>query len=474
MLDYKGYVEELVRLSRKAQAIAEGFDQEKVDELLAAIAYACSREDFRVMISNMLVEEAGMGNVQDKIGKMYGRVKGIYHQTKDGVSCGLVERNEMTGMSKYAKPMGVIGAIIPITNGEATQIIKTMQCLKGRNSIILAPHPRGAKTNMALVAKLRSILKQFDAPEDLVLGIEPEYVSIECSGELMKQVDFVLATGGTPMVRSAYSSGTPTIGVGTGNATTFVDGTTDLDNVANMIMRSKTFDNATSCSTENNILVMDTCYEAFVEALRKQGGFMIRENTQELAALKKTLWPEWPANHTLNRQIVAQSVEKIAGLAGLKIPEGTKFLVTEENAGIGEAYPFTGEKLSVITTLIKVKSFEEALDKMEAILEYMGKGHSCGIHTTDDDKIEKMALRMKVTKMCVNQPQSLSNSGSWENGFPKSMTLGCGTWGHNSISHNVTWRDLLNFTYVSRPIPNFEPTEEELFPERIRKIIDKQ
>ncbi|MDD3168776.1 MAG: aldehyde dehydrogenase family protein, partial [Eubacteriales bacterium] len=464
MLDYKGYVAELVNLSRKAQAIAEGFDQSKADELVAAIAYACSRQDFRTMIANMLVEESGMGTVEDKIAKMYGRVKGIYHQTKEGISCGLVERNEMTGMSKYAKPMGVIGAIVPITNGEATQIIKTMQCLKGRNSIILAPHPKGAKTNVAIVKMLRSILKKFDAPEDLVLGIDPEYVSIACSGELMKQVDFVLATGGTPMVRSAYSSGTPTIGVGTGNATTFVDGTTDLNKVANMIMRSKTFDQATSCSTENNILVMDTCYEAFVEALQKQGGFMIRENTAELGALKKTLWPEWPANHGLNRQIVAQSVNRIAELAGLKLPEGTKFLVTEENEGIGEAYPFTGEKLSVVTTLIKVTSFEEALDKMEAILEYMGKGHSCGIHTIDDDKIEAMALRMKVTKMCVNQPQSLSNSGSWENGFPKSMTLGCGTWGHNSISHNVTWMDLLNFTYVSRPIPNFEPTEEELFP----------
>jgi len=471
-MNYQEYISRLIARSRKAQEIAETYDQEKVDRLLAAIAYSCSRQEFREQTAKMLVEESGMGNVQDKIGKIYGRVKGIYHETKDGISVGLIEKNEMTGMSKYAKPMGVIGAIIPITNGEATQIIKTMQCLKGRNSIILAPHPKGSKTNLFIADKLRAILKEFDAPEDLVLPIEPEYVSIDCSSELMRQVDFVLATGGTPMVRSAYSSGTPTIGVGTGNATTFVDGTTDLNNVANMIMRSKTFDNATSCSTENNIIVMDTCYEAFVEALVKQGGFMLRENTPELAALKKALWPEWPENHALNRHIVAQDVKKIAEIAGIEIPEDVKFFVTEENGGIGEAYPFTGEKLSVVTTLIKVNSFDEALDTMEAILEYMGKGHSCGIHTTDDERIDKMALRMKVTKMCVNQPQSLSNSGSWENRFPKSMTLGCATWGHNSISHNVTWRDLLNFTYVSRPIPNYEPTDEELFPEDIRKIID--
>jgi sulfoacetaldehyde dehydrogenase len=473
MLDYKAYVTELVEKSRKAQEVAEKFSQQEVDRILATIAYSCSREEFRTKIANMLVEESGMGNVPDKIAKMYGRVKGIYHETKDGISCGLVEKNEQTGMSTYAKPMGVIGAIIPITNGEATQIIKTMQCLKGRNSIILAPHPKGARTNVEIANKLRSILKSLGAPEDLVLPVEPEYVSIDSSGELMRQVDFVLATGGTPMVRAAYSSGTPTIGVGTGNATTFVDGTTDLDSVANMIMRSKTFDNATSCSTENNVLVLEEVYESLIAAMKRQGGYLLKENSEELEKLKKTLWPEWPKNHALNRQIVAQSVDTIAALAGIKIPEGTRFLITEENEGVGDDYPFVGEKLSVITTVIRVKDFDEALDKMEAILEYVGKGHSCGIHTVDDAKIDAMALRMKVTKMCVNQPQSLSNSGSWENRFPKSMTLGCGTWGHNSISHNVTWRDLLNYTVVSKPISNYEPSEEMLFPAEVREFVDK-
>jgi len=471
-INYKGYVSDLIERSRKAQNIAQNYDQSKVDELLAAIAYGCSRLEFRQLVSKSLVNESGMGKEGDKVIKMYGRVKGIYCETKDGVSVGLVEKNEMTGMSKYAKPMGVIGAIIPITNGEATQVVKTMQCLKGRNSIILAPHPKGAETNMLVAKKLREILAMFDAPEDLVIPIEPDYVSIDCSGELMKQVDFVLATGGTPMVRAAYSSGTPTIGVGTGNATTYVDGSTDLDKTANMIMRSKTFDNATSCSTENNIIVEEHCYVAFIESLKKQGAVIIKENTNEALTLKKTLWPEWPENHNLSRYIIAQSAERILGLAGLDVPEGVKFIAVEENGGVGQGFPFTGEKLSIVTTLIKSQGFEDALNKMEAILEYMGKGHSCGIHTTDDEKIDKMALRMKVTKMCVNQPQSLSNSGSWENGFPKSMTLGCGTWGHNSISHNATWRDLLNFTYVSKPIANYEPLEEDIFPTEIRKRFE--
>lgn len=466
------YMEGLLDRSRKAQEVAANFDQEKVEKIIAGIGYACANEGFRRKISEMLVEESGMGNVEDKMAKMLGRAKGIYHENKDDLSCGLVEINNETGMSKYFKPMGVIAALIPVTNSEVTQFSKAMMCLKGRNSIIFAPHPKGAKTTKVITERLREVLRTFDAPEDLVLTIDAEYVSVDCSAELMKKADFVLATGGTPMVRAAYSSGTPTIGVGTGNATTFVDGTTDLDSVADMLMRSKSFDGATSCSTENNIIILDSIHDNFVEALNRNQCYFIPGNSKEKELLKKALWPEWPANHTLNRQIVGQSAEKIAEIAGFVVPKGTKFIATEENGGTGEAFPFSGEKLSPVTCLFTVKDFDEALDKMESILNYMGNGHSCGIHTTEDEKVYKMAERMKVTKMCVNQPQSLSNSGSWSNRFPKSTTLGCGTWGHNSVSHNVTWRDLVNVTLVSKPIANYEPTIEDLFPEDVRNVID--
>lgn len=466
------YMGELLDRSKKAQEVAANYSQEKVEKIIAGIGYACAEENFRRKISEMLVEESGMGNVEDKMVKMLGRAKGVYHENKGEISCGLVEVNKETGMSKYYKPMGVIAALIPVTNSEVTQFSKAMMCLKGRNSIIFAPHPKGAKTTLVITERLREVLRIFDAPEDLILTIEPEFVSVDCSAELMKKADFVLATGGTPMVRAAYSSGTPTIGVGTGNSTTFVDGTTSLDDVAGMLMSSKSFDGATSCSTENNIIVLESIHDDFVEALKRNHCYFIPESSKEKELLKKALWPEWPANHTLNRQIVGQSAEKVAEIAGFMVPKGTKFIATEENSGTGETFPFSGEKLSPVTCLFTVKDFDDALDKMESILDYMGTGHSCGIHTTDDDQIYRMAERMKVTKMCVNQPQSLSNSGSWTNRFPKSTTLGCGTWGHNSVSHNVTWKDLVNVTFVSKPIANYEPTIEDLFSEDVRKIID--
>lgn len=385
-------------------------------------------------------------------------------------SVGVVERNEALGLMKIAKPVGVIGAIIPVTNGEATPFVKAIGALKGRNAIILAPHPKAKKTNTVAADNIRATLKKYGAPEDLVIAVDPEYVSIESRGELMRQADMVLATGGTPMVRAAYSSGTPAIGVGTGNVCTIVDGSTDLDAAANMIMRSKTFDNATSCSSENSCLINKDVYDEFVAAMQRQGGYLIQQGSEEKTKLKKAIWPKGDeGSHELNRHIVAQSIEKIAEVAGIEIPEGTKFFMAEEE-GIGEGYLFTGEKLSMVTTLYKYDDFEDALHKQEAILEYQGKGHSCGIHTKYDYRVLQLAERQKVSRITVNQPQCLANSGAWTNGLPMSLTLGCGTWGYNSVSHNVTWKDLINYTWVSYPIPSTQPTDEELFPASVREF----
>jgi sulfoacetaldehyde dehydrogenase len=378
-------------------------------------------------------------------------------------SVGLIHEDKEKGVKTYAKPMGVIGAIMPVTNGEATPIFKAISAIKGRNAIILAPHPKAAKTNMLATAKIREVLKKYGAPEDLVIAIEPEYVSVECSGELMKQVDFVLATGGTPMVKAAYSSGTPTIGVGTGNVVTIVDGTTDLDKTAELIIASKTFDHATSCSTENNIIVFEDCYEEFMEAMAKRGAYLIREDSPDKEKIVKTLWPNTPKDNVLNREIIAQPASKIAKLAGVEVPEGTVLIMVEENGGYGVEYPLTGEKLSPVSGVRKAKDFDDAVDKLEKILAYQGLGHSCGIHTTIQERVDAMAERLKVTKIVNNMAQSLVNSGSWTCGYPMSMTLGCGTWGNNSVSHNVTWKDVLNFTYVAKPIPSTQPTDEELF-----------
>lgn len=462
------YIAGLVKRARAAQEIAEGHDQKRVDELCAALAWNACKEDFRREAAEMLVEESKMGVVEHKFNKIANKAKGVYRDMKHEISVGIVETDSEKNLVKYVKPMGVIGALIPITNGEATPITKALWALKSRNAIIMAPHPKGRKTCMFVVDYIRSVLKKYGAPEDLVICIEPEMVNVECSNQLMKQVDFVVATGGTPMVRVAYSSGTPTIGVGTGNATTYVDTTADLDDVADKVMRSKTFDNASSCSSENSVVCHQDVYDGMIAAFEKAGAYIIRDGSDDKAKLQKTIWPDWPEKLALNREIPAANIGKIAELAGISIPAGRTFIVVEENGGIGREYPFSGEKLCVATTLIKAKDFDDALDKMEAILNYQGKGHSCGIHTTDDAKIDKMALRMKVSRILVNQPQALGNSGAWFNGLPCTMSLGCSTWGHNSTSNNLTWKDIVNYTVVSKPIPSTLPTDEELFPAEIR------
>lgn len=459
-VDYASYVAGLVTRSRAALDIIEGYTQQQVDELCAALAYVGTRKEFATKLAAKLVEESGMGVADHKYAKLMTKIKGTWRDMKGKKSIGIVESDEVRGLWKFAKPVGVIGAIVPVTNGEATPFVKALSAIKGRNTIILAPHPKAKETNLMAVHLIRETLEKYGAPKDIVIAVDPEHVSIDCSGELMRQVDMVLATGGTPMVISAYSSGTPTIGVGTGNVPTIVDGSTDLDEAANLIMRSKTFDNATSCSTENACVIQRDIYDAFIAAMKRQGGYLITRDSPEKAALQAAMWPD---GHTLNRLIVAQSAARIASVAGIAIPEGTAFLMVEEDEP-GPGRLFTGEKLSVVTALFKYDTFEDALDKVEAIITYQGLGHSCGIHTKYDYRVIQLAEKMKVSRILVNQPQCLGNSGAWFNGMPMTMTLGCGTWGNNSVSHNVNWEDLLNMTWVSWPIPPVQPSDEDLFP----------
>ncbi len=466
------YVAALVEKGKKAQAVANGFTQEDVDLLTAAVAYNLTKPEKALKYGEMLVEESGMGIPADKEQKMYGKVWGSYIQMKDEKSVGLLEDNKETGMQKWAKPMGVVAGIMPVTNGEATPVVKANMALKTRNAIILAPHPKAKKTNLEIVNEIRATIKKLGYPEDLVQTVEPEWVKIETSKELMAQCDFILATGGEALVESAYSSGTPAIGVGVGNTVSIVDGTTDMAKVAEMIVKSKAYDNATSCSTENNIIVFEKCYDKFVEEMEKHGAVLFKEGSKEKEKLQKTLWPNTPNDHVLNRAIVAQNAETIAKLADINVPAGTKVLMAEELNGFGLEHPFTGEKLSPVSGIQKAKDFDDAVDKLMKTLDYQGKGHSCGIHTTNDELVEKLAAIVPVTKVVVNQPQCLTNSGGWNCGFPVSMTLGCATWGGNSVSHNATFKDLLNFTYVSREIPNWRPDPNELFPADLRAKVD--
>jgi len=456
------YIAGLVEKAKVAQAVAEKFTQEDVDLITAAVTYNLTKPEKAKKFAEMLVEESGMGIAEDKVGKIYGKVWGSYLMMKDKKSVGKVDDAPSggPGITAYAKPMGVIAGIMPVTNGEATPIVKSNMALKTRNAIILAPHPKCKKLNVEIVAEIRATLKKLGYPEDLVQTCDAEHVNLETSQELMKQCDFILATGGEALVETAYSSGTPAIGVGVGNCCSIVTGKTPMDDVAEMICKSKAYDNATSCSTENNILVFESCFDEFVEAMKAHGAYMC--TPEEAEKLKVTMWPNTPNDHVLNRAIVAQNCETIGKLAGIPVPAGTRCIMAMEE-GAGLDHPFAGEKLSPVSGVQIVKDLDDAIDRLNQCLNYQGKGHSCGIHTNDPADVEKLAMAAPVTKCVVNQPQCLTNSGGWDTGFPVSMTLGCGTWGGNSVSHNATYKDLLNYTYVSERVPNWKPEKVEDF-----------
>lgn len=455
------YVKNIMDRARAAQKQIEFYSQEQVDDMCQRIAWATIQEDFVDKLVTLAVEETGMGDYPSKYAKMMNKVRGGWFGMKGEKSVGVIEEDESRGLIKLAKPVGVIGALVPCTNCEATQVLKAMSALKTRNAIVLAPHPRAVKTNKMVVDYMRNVLEQNGYPADLIISMDE--VSMENSQAVMEQCDLILATGGGGLVKAAYSSGTPAYGVGAGNAVTIVDDTQDMAVVADKIKRSKTFDQATSCSAENSCLIQKTVYNDFLEAIKKEGAYVC--SPEEKAKLQKALWPD---GVHLSKDIVAQPAAKIASMAGLQIPENCSFFAVEES-GIGKGFPFSGEKLTVVTTLYQWDNFDDAVQMVNDITAFSGAGHSCGIHTSSQEKILKLAERVKVSRIMVNQPQCLANSGAWTNGMPVTLTLGCGSWGGNISSENITWKHLLNTTWVSSPIPSTQPADEELFDAKIRE-----
>lgn len=454
----KRYIHELITRARSAQTVFSHASQEDVDAIVTKVAWACVEPVFVKSLAEKLVEESGLGYAPDKEAKIHSKIRGGLRDMKNQKTVGVVESDSEKGIVKVAKPMGVIGALAPVTNGEATPIIKAMFALKTRNAIIIAPHPSAVQTNTMAVNHIRNVLKANNLPEDLVIGVEQ--VSLEGSQTLLSTCDMNLATGGGPMVKQAYSSGTPSQGVGAGNAVVIIDETVDLADAAEKIKRSKTFDYATSCSTENSCAIQEDVYDKMLEEMQKAGGWLL--NTAQKAKLQAALWQEVNGHRVLNRKMVARSAETIASIAGLRLPEGKNFFMVEE-MGIGEDFPFSGEKLTVVTTIYKWKEFEQAIDLVNNITAYSGTGHSCGIHTHDESRIEELQEKVNVSRIMVRQPQCLANSGAWTNGMPFTMTLGCGSWGGNSTTENVTWKHLLNYTWVSYPTANNKPSDVELF-----------
>jgi len=448
-------IDQLLQRARSAQKVVEFWTQEQVDEMILSVGWESYKRDTAEKVARMAVDETGLGIYEDKVLKHQKKTLGVLRDLQGVTTVGVIERIPEKGIVKIAKPVGVIGAITPMTNSSSTMPCNGLPALAARNAIIFAPHPRAKKTCAAIVAEMRKGLKKVGAPEDLVLCIEEP--TLELSQELMSKVDLVLATGGQGVVKTAYSSGKPAYGVGAGNATIIVDESADLPVTAAKICKGKIFDNATSCSAENNIIIHEDIFDTLLEELKKTGGYLV--TGEERARLKASMWPD---GQHLNGNLVCKSVKLIAETAGINVPEGTKFIMVL-GEHIGPEDMFSAEKLSPILTLWKYKDFSKAVQMVIDITTFNGFGHSCGIHSVNEDHIMELAHKAKVSRMMVRQPQSVGNSGDWENGMPFTMSLGCGTWGGNITTENITVKHMMNVTWVSYPIPVSIPNADELF-----------
>jgi len=452
--DAKIYVESLIKRARSAQKIASSFTQERVDELSTAVAWIAVKEKNARELAELALKETKMGDYESKYKKILKKIKGVQRDIKDMKTVGVIEEIKEKGIIKIAKPVGVIGALIPCTNPEITPVIKAMNAIKGRNAVVFSPHPRGKRTTYRTVELMRETLRKHKAPEDLLICAENP--TKEISSEIMKQCDLIIATGGAAMVKAAYSSGTPAYGVGVGNAVIVIDETANIEDAAHKIMLSKTFDLASGCSCENSLIIKDSIYENVLSALEKEGGYIT--TIEEKKRLQEVMWIE---GH-LNPEIIAQPAEKIARLAGINLPQNCRFIIVQEH-GMGKEYPFSGEKISVVLTVYKYSNFGEAIQKVNEIQEYQGAGHSCGIHSFDENHIMRLCLNTKTSRVMIRQPQVYGNSGDWCNGMPFTVTLACGIWGGNIVSENIVMKHYINTTWVSYPIESKVPTDEKLF-----------
>jgi len=453
------YVDGLIKRARKAQKEAEGFTQEQVDHLVMAIAWGIGgADDIPLKLAQSALDETKMGDIASKIAKVKGKARGLLSDLKKEKSVGIIEENKETGLTRIAKPLGVIASLVPSTQPEMHPMIQAMNAIKARDAVIFSPHPSGKKTTYLAVQYMRGILKENGAPEDLLICAENPTVAM--STEIMRRCDVTFATGGTPMVRAAHSTGRPAYGVGAGNAVMVIDETADLDDAAAKIKMSKTFDLAAGCSCDNSVIIQESVYDDAIKAFEKVGAYVA--SVEEKEKLQKAIWPNFPNDHVINRGVVAKPVETIAKLAGIEVPDGTSFILVEE-CGSGAQFPFSGEKMCLVIAIYKYGEFQQAIDILNANQSYSGAGHSCGIFSTNDGHVKELALKTYTTRVNYNLPNAVSNTGNWFNKMPVTSSLGCGSWGGNIISENVQLKHYLNTTWLISGIEPVIPSDEELF-----------
>jgi len=454
-------IQEMYTRARKAFNAIEFWPQEKVDEMVQAVAWELLKEDVRHRLGHMAVDESGIGVAIDKVNKIKNKTMGTLWDMRDAKTCGLVEENKALGVRKYAKPIGVIANVVPCTNPESTICCLALSTLKTRNAQIVSPHPRTQKTSYETVQHVRKALEKIGAPVDLVQCIK--HTSHAKTQELMANCDFAVATGGAALVEVVYGAAKPAQTVGAGNVVSIVDDTVDLANAAHKIMLSKTANNSASCSSENAVALFESIYDDMIAALKSEGGYLC--STDEREKLRQYMWPD--GKH-LNRDIVAKPATFIAKNAGLTIPEDTRFLMVIGEK-VGPEDRFSGEKISLVLTVWTWTDFDEMLDRLEKILNFSGEGHSASIHTENDERRVKLALRANVGRIVCNMPHAHANSGGWTTGLPTTDTLGCGSWAGNITSDNINWSHFLNYTLLSIPKEEYIPSAEELCGDYLQK-----
>ena len=454
-------VKNLIVKAKKAQSIFENYNQDKVDEVVTAVAWSICKPSNNKTISKLAVEATGLGKVEDKIIKNRRKTLGLLRDLKNIKTVGVINEDKKNGIIEIAKPVGVVAAVTPSTNPAATPINNIINALKGRNSIIVSPSPSGSKVFKDLLVLINSELKKISAPENLIQTFDIE-VTKELTNQLMKHVDLVVVTGSLNNVREASKSGTKAIGVGQGNVTSIVDETADLEDALIKIKSSKIFDNATSCSSENNLILMKEIYDEAIYLLSKLNAILLDKNQKKV--LQKNLWMDGK----LNRKIIAKSAKFIVKELKIDVSENVEILMVEER-GVGKDYPFSGEKLAPVLSVYKAKNFNEAKKLANEILNYQGIGHSIGIHSKKNDRILELGLDLPVCRVIVNQAHTFATGGSFTNGLPFSLSMGCGTWQKNTIDSNLNYKHFLNITKVSKLIPGKEAKLKEYFKEYCEK-----
>lgn len=453
MTNSQDYIQSYITRARFAQQEFETYSQEQVDRIVRAAAKAVY--DNAEMLARLAVDETGMGVYEDKVAKNKMKSKIIWNSLKDKKSVGILSHDETTGITEIAKPIGIVAAITPTTNPNVTPMSNAMFALKGRNAIIITPHHRSVKSSTLTVELINEALKELGAPEHLVQILDRQ--SRENTKQLIESVDLIIATGGMGMVKAAYSSGKPALGVGAGNVQCILDRDIDIADAIPKIIKGRTFDNGIICSGEQTVIVADDMAELVLAEFKKNKAYVVSGSERD--KLRNTLFIE----EEMSKHVVGQSVGKLAELSGIAMPEDTSVILVEAE---DDKDILGKEKMCPVLTVYKYHDFEEAVEIARKNLEMEGKGHSAAIHSNNSKHIEYAGETLCVSRLIVNQTSATSAGGSFFNGLTPTNTLGCGSWGNNSISENLGYKHLINISRIGYYMKdNIVPTDQELWAE---------